>query len=105
MRDAYQKAEASSDFLYPVWITKYEESLELLTPPTERRHDGHRVVEFDTPQYLFDVMVSAPTHRKPEWLRTVALRSDGTLFILVFRREQGGLFRKTAAALARFSAR
>lgn len=84
------------DSSYPILITKYPKNDKLknhIIMPYINKGEGHHIIEFAGGGYLFNVYVS--NHLKPEFVKTLRLKSDGSMHLIIMLFQETGLFEKS----------
>ena len=61
--------------------------------PYIKKIEGHHVIEFTGAGYIFNVYVSS--HKKPRWVNSLSLKSDGSMYLLIMPFSETGLFKNT----------
>jgi len=82
------------DFSYPILITKYPKNDKLknhVILPYIDKQEGHHIIAFTGGGYFFKVYVSG--HSKPEFVKTLRLKSDGSMYLLIMFFQETGYTR------------
>lgn len=84
------------DSSYPILITEYSKNDTLknhVILPYINKQEGHHVIEFAGGGYLFNVYVSS--HSKPRFVKSLRLKSDGTMCLIIMFFQETGLYKKS----------
>lgn len=84
------------DSSYPILITKYPKNDKLknhIILPYINKREGHHIIEFAGGGYLFNVYVSS--HSKPRFAKSLRLKSDGSMHLIIMFFQETGLFEKS----------
>jgi len=84
------------DSSYPILITEYSKNDKLknhVILPYINKQEGHHIIEFTGGGYLFNVYVSS--HSKPRFVKSLSLKSDGSMHLIIMFFQETGLFEKS----------
>jgi hypothetical protein len=90
------KGGQPDDTSYPIMLLEYPKSdklRNLVVMPYVTRKMDHHVIEFAGGGYLFNVYVSS--HEKPSYVRSLAVKNDGSAYVLIDPFINTGLFKGT----------
>lgn len=96
MLAVYRDDSINDDSSYPIMVIKIPEKDILrnqVVLPYIKRHEGHRIVEFTGAGFLFNVYMSS--HKKPQFVNSLRLKSDGSMFLISMFFRETGLFKNT----------
>lgn len=101
IRTVYKDLAIRDDMSYPILVVKYPEDdrfRDHVFLPFVNKKQNHHVIEFSGGGYLFSVFVSS--HRKPDYVYSNRLKSNGSLHVLHKYFEDCGTFRSMSPTFA-----
>ena len=92
----HDRDDAIDDISYPIVVNKIPENdgfRNQVILPYIKKQEGHHIIEFLGAGFFFNVYVSS--HRKPQYVNSLSLKNDGSLFLLTIPFKATGLFTNT----------
>lgn len=92
----YRDDSCIDDISYPILAVKNPENDTLRNQvilPYITKHGGHHIIEFAGAGFIFNIYVSS--HKKPKYVNTLRLKTDGSMFLLIMFFRETGLYRNT----------
>ncbi|MBC8549819.1 MAG: hypothetical protein H8D23_09210 [Candidatus Brocadiales bacterium] len=86
----------NDDSSYPIVVYKHPENdkhKNHVILPYINKKDGHHIIEFTGAGFIFNVYVSS--HIKPQYVNSVRLKNDGSMYLIIISFKETGLFRNT----------
>ncbi len=86
----------NDDSSYPIVVYKNPENDKLrnhIILPYINKKDGHHIIEFTGAGFIFNVYVSS--HIKPQYVNSMRLKNDGSMYLIIISFKETGLFRNT----------